>query len=285
MPFICQSLWVLTPSFKELPPVLCKSEKFGKRQGLSQTRAGFTFLGSPDQVSASGYLQQGHLSPTQFTNQSLKSAIWWPRPVMWLALKSLTAKCKMRSLHFCPWKLVNLFCYIAVPPLQDREVDEEAECCQARVGENVYWFLLSYKGAQSIEEQLLVFAAFHIPHETKGPTPTSLWEAGRGTAWSSISWVPVATMLSRPTAGSPNTLGHQHLPCLWSSTFPLWADVSSSILEKKEERDFGLNLPLSGSTQRVKELMFIKCSAFQRKTMDKTLGVVMAHSRPHFQGS
>lgn len=44
-------------------------------------------------------------------------------------------------------------------------------------------------------------------------------------------------------------------------------------------------LPLSGSAQRVKELMFIKCSASQRKTMVKTLGVVMGHSRPHFQGS
>lgn len=44
-------------------------------------------------------------------------------------------------------------------------------------------------------------------------------------------------------------------------------------------------LLLSGDAQRVKELMFIKCSVPQRETMCRTQGVVMAHSRPHFQVS
>lgn len=196
---------------------------------------------------------------------------------MWLASKSLTAKCKMSSLHFCPWKLVSLFCYLAVPPLQDREADEEAECCQVHVGENVYWFLLSYKGAQSTEEQLLFFAAFHIPHETKGPKSRKR----NHTEWHILGvsdhrivqvhcWDSKHPGPLRPPSASDQVISHSGL------MFPhlYW--------RRKSLQSY---LPLSGGAQRVKELMFIKCSASQRETMDKTQGVAMAHSRPHFQGS
>lgn len=45
------------------------------------------------------------------------------------------------------------------------------------------------------------------------------------------------------------------------------------------------SLPFKCRCQRVKELMFIKCSAPQREMMGETQGVVTAHSRPHLQGS
>ena len=48
---------------------------------------------------------------------------------------------------------------------------------------------------------MVLFAAFHIPHQTKGPTPTSLREAERGTLWGSY-WLSEATRVLGSTAAA-----------------------------------------------------------------------------------
>lgn len=223
MPSTCQSCLVFSIFLQRTCSSLLCIERDLEKRFLPATCQGNLPQGSALGSGASGYLPWGCL-PTQapwITSQSLKSAVWWPQPVTGLVFKSLTAPCKISSLRFCPWKLGSPLCCTAVPPLQDGKADREAERCQVHAGENVYWFLLSYKGAQSSEEQLVLFAAFHIPHQTKGPTPTSLREAERGTLWGSY-WLSEATRVLGSTAAAgggwqedmPNTLGCKCLPCL-----------------------------------------------------------------------
>ena len=237
MPSICQSCLVFNVFLQRTcSSLLCTKREIWKK-GFSQPPARETFpRGSAQGSRASRCLPWGCL-PMQapgFTSQSLKSAVWWPQLVTGLVFKSLTALCKMSSLHFWPWKLRSPLCCTAVPPLQDGEADREAERCQVRAGENVYWFLLSYKGAQSSEEQLVLFAAFHIPHRTKGPTPTSRQE---GEPFGQLLGVRGHRGVGVHCGGGRRHAQHPGLrmpPLPPASNLPLPTDVSSSVLERKE---------------------------------------------------
>lgn len=155
---------------------------------------------------------------------NLQSAKCWPQSVIWLALGSLSAKCRMRNFHVFPWKLLcpaGLHSCISCCRIELREKQTAAVC----VWENVYWFLLSYKRAQSIEEQLLVFAALH---STQRPSPhrpkKQKGELSRTTPW-------------------------PHLASVCSSHFPPWLVLLICI---GEERTFSFIYLLSGRAQRLK---------------------------------
>lgn len=149
---------------------------------------------------------------------------------MGLVFKSLAALCKTSGLRFCPWKLVTLFCCPAVPPLQDGELgeDEEAELRQRRQEKMCIdlSLLLEEHGALKNSCSSLQPFTLHAPQKAQ-PPPTSGKQKG------------VAPGCQRPLGCLVHSADSQHprperLPFLGSSNFPLWADVSSSILEKKE---------------------------------------------------
>lgn len=151
----------------------------------------------------------------------------------------------MRSFHAFSWKLVypaGLDSHASPCRIKLQEGAGEVEGCRVCVWENVYWFLFSYKGAQSIEEQLLVFAAFHTPH--KGPAPTA--PRSRQEICPGQHHSPILTPPSQPC----------------SSHFPLWLVF---LICSGEEKAFSLIYLLSRSAQRVNELMFIKCTVSQRE--------------------